>query len=192
MSAAIGILSVELLHLLLLEQRADKGRSVDRHLLGQLVEPVLDLVFAFNTLLLHLLLDLLELFLLLLVELLLFLGVFILGCARDLEFEFLLDLLISLVLGLGVFLLELGDFVLLLLLELLQLLLRLVNDLFHFRINHHLLHFQAHLRLETEATKFTLGLPNGHLVVLDGWLGFGCGVRASCSLTGFVQELDDL
>ena len=103
---------VQLLQLLLLEQGRHEGCSINGHLFGQLIVPLLDLVLALNTLLLHLLLDLFELILLLRLQLLLLLGVLLLGGTCNLQLELRLNLLIGLVLSFSVLLLELCDFVL--------------------------------------------------------------------------------
>ena len=109
---------IELLfHLAFLQQGRNKGGCVNSHLLGKLIETVLDLVLTLNTLFLHFLVDFFQLFFLLLLELLLFLHVFVFGGTGYLQFEFLLYFLISLVFSLGVLFLELSDFIFLLLLE---------------------------------------------------------------------------
>jgi len=107
-------------HLLFLEQSRHESCGVNRDLLGQLIESLLDLVLALDSFLLHLLFDLLQLFLLLRFQLGLLLCIFVFGCASNLQFELLLDFLVRLVLGLGVLFLELSDLVFLLFLELFE------------------------------------------------------------------------
>ena len=122
---------IELLfHLAFLQQCRYKGSRVNGHLLGQLIETVLDLVLTLNTLFLHFLVDLLQLFFLLLLELLLLLHVFVLGRASYLQFEFLLYFLISLVFSLGVLFLELSDFIFLLLLVMVFSLPSIISSIF--------------------------------------------------------------
>jgi len=79
-------------------------------------------------------------------------------------------------------------------LEFLKLLLGLVDDFLYFRVNHHLLHLEAHLGLEAEAAEFALGLANGELVVFD----LGCGLvslgHRCCTarlVARLVQKLHD-
>lgn len=61
---------------------------------------------------------------------------------------------------------EIFNFIIFLLLQLFKLLLGLLNNLFDFWVDHHLLHFETHLGLEAESAKFALGLANRHFVVL--------------------------
>ena len=120
------------------------------------------------------------------------LRVLLLAGKGDLNLILLLHLLIGLVLSLGVLLLELFDVFIFLLLEFFKFLAGLVNDFFHFRINHHLLHLKFHFRLEAKATEFALSLADSDLVVLDGRGGFGCGTCLISSIGGLIQELHNL
>ena len=179
-----------LLHFSLLEKRGHKRRRVNLDLLSKLVEAILDLVLALDSFLLHFLFDLLEFFFLLLLKLLLLLRVLFFCGAGELQFKLLLNFLIGLIFSFSMILLELGDFIFFLLLEFFELLPGLVNDLLHHWVDHHLLHLEAHLRLEAQ-TELALGLADGHLVVFDGG---GClaRARASLHLARFVQKLHDL
>ena len=136
-------------------------------MLSQLVVPLLDLALAFGTLLLHLDVNLFELFLLFNFKLLFSLSVLGLGCHGDLELKLLLYFLTSFDLSLNMLLLELLDLFILLLLELIELLTRLLYNLFDFWVYHHLFHLKTHLRLEAKSAKFALSLANGDLVVFD-------------------------
>lgn len=95
-----------------------KFRSVDSHLLGELVEPLLDLVLAFDASLEQLSLNFLHFVFLLALKRCLFFGVALFLGHGNLQLELLLDFLEGLVLGLGMLLQELLDLVVLLLLEL--------------------------------------------------------------------------
>ena len=136
-------------------------------MLSQLVVPLLDLALAFGTLLLHLDVNLLELFLLFNFKLLFSLSVLGLGCHGDLELKLLLYFLTSFDLSLNMLLLELLDLFILLLLQLVELLTRLLYNLFDFWVYHHLFHLKSHLRLEAKSAKFTLSLANGDFVVFN-------------------------
>lgn len=85
-------------------------------------------------------------------------------------------------------LLELRDLVLFLLLELLELALRLVDDLLNFRVNHHLLHLEPHLRLEAEPAELALGLADCDLVVFDS-RGRLSHAWTRARLASLIQEL---
>ena len=66
--------------------------------------------------------------------------------------------------------------------------LRLLDDLLHLRIDHHLLHLQPHLRLEAQPAKVTLRLADRQLVILN--LGLLLSARAArLTLAGLIQKL---
>lgn len=87
--------------------------------------------------------------------------------------------------------LELSDFVFLLFLELFEFSLGLVDNLLDLGINHHLLHLESHLGLETETAEFALRLANGLFVILHCWSRLG-NTGTGPSFTSFVQKLHDL
>ena len=105
-------------YLFLLEKCLDEAVGIDSDLLSELIVSLLNLVLAFDTLLLHLGLDLFHLILLLLLKCLLLLGVLLLGGQSDRHLELLFDRQVGLVFGLSVFFLELLNLVVFLLLEL--------------------------------------------------------------------------
>jgi len=106
-------------YLFLHKKSFHKLRSVDRDLFCKLVEALFNLVLGFNTLLLHVNVDFLELLLLLRLKGRLFLLVFLLLRQCDLHLELLLYLLVRLVLSFSVLLLKLFNLFVLLLLQLL-------------------------------------------------------------------------
>ena len=178
-------------YIFLLQEGFDELRGINSHLFRQLIEAVFDLVLAFDALLLHLYLDVFQVLFLFLLQLGLLLCVLLLHSQCDLYLVLLFDLRVGLVLSLGVFFLELFDFVILLLLKLLEFLAGGIDDFFDAWVDHQLLHFEAHFRLEAEAAEFGLGLADGALVVLHG--GRGLSPRTChASIAHFVQELHDL
>ena len=140
---------IELLfHFSFLEQCRHESRSVDLNLLRKLVKAIFDLVLALDSFLLHFLIDLLHFFFLLLLKLMFLIHVFFFSGTGYLQFELLLYFLVGLVFSFSMIFLELSDFVLFLLMELLESFPGLFYYLFHPRIDHHLLHLETHLRLE--------------------------------------------
>ena len=137
-------LTAMLTYLFLLEKGIDELGDVDGDLLGQLVEVLLDLILSFDPFLLHLHVNILQVLFLLQLELGFLLRVLLFGGDADLHLVLLLHLLARLVFGFGVFLLELFDFIVLLLLKLLKFLARGVDDLFDTWVDHELLHFETH------------------------------------------------
>lgn len=133
------------LELILFEECVHEFRGVNSDLLSHLVESFFDLVFALDSLLLHLFLNFLELFFLLCFEACLLLVVLLLCCKGELDFESLLDFGHCLILIFGVLFQELFNFLVLLLLEFLEFALGLINYFFDSWIDHHLLHLEAHL-----------------------------------------------
>lgn len=87
------------------------------------------------------------------------------------------------------FLQELFDLLILFVLQLFELLSRLVDNLFDFRVDHHLLHLETHLGLEPEAAEFTLGLSNRDFVILHRWLLLS--IRVGGGVACLVEELHD-
>ena len=87
---------------------------------------------------------------------------------------------------------ELFNFLVLLLLELLKLALRLINDFFDFWIDHHLLHLKAHFRLEAKTAKIALCLANCQLVVLHLWLRLAARCGAARRAARLIQEPHNL
>ena len=154
------------LELILFEECIHEFGGVNSDLLSHLVESFFDFVLAFDSLLLHLFLNFLELFFLLCLEACLLLVVLLLCCKGELDLESLLDLRHCFILSLGVLFQELFNFLVLLLLELLKFALGLIDYFLDSWIDHHLLHFEAHFRLEAETAKIALCLANCQLVVL--------------------------
>ena len=127
-------------YLFFLEEGLNELRRVKGHLLGKLIETLLDPIFALDAFLSHLGLDTLQLLFLLSLKLLLLLGIFGFLRLRNLQLEFLLNFQIRLVFLFGVLLLKLLDLFILLLLELLEFLPRPVDDFLNLGIYHHLFH----------------------------------------------------
>lgn len=137
---SFSVLTMQFTHLFFLEEGLNELRRVKGHLLGKLIETLLDPIFALDAFLSHLGLDTLQLLFLLSLKLLLLLGIFGFLRLRNLQLEFLLNFQIRLVFLFGVLLLKLLDLFILLLLELLEFLPRPVDDFLNLGIYHHLFH----------------------------------------------------
>lgn len=119
-----------------------------------------------------------------------FLFVACLLCQCELYLKLLFNLHFGFLLGFGVLLLELLNFIVFLLLQILQLLLCIVDDLFYLGVDHEVLHLETHFGLETQAAELTLGQTDSQLVIFDGGSGLRVLARGAL-ISGFTQELHD-